>query len=106
MGSSLDDLRSFPDDAKQDMGFQLEQVQFGLTPDDWKPLREVGRGAREIRVRMPSGAYRTVYVTQFDDAVYVLHCFVKKSQKTSKKDIAIAARRYRDAKQLSEMRSD
>jgi len=65
-------------------------------PDDWKPMNTVGRGVREIRFRDTAGAFRVLYVAKFDDAVYVLHCFQKKTQKTSKADLNFAAQRYRD----------
>jgi phage-related protein len=53
-------------------------------------------GVREIRIRDAVGAFRVLYVAKFDDAVYVLHCFQKKAQKTSKMDLNLAAQRYRD----------
>ena len=56
----------------------------------------VGRGVQEIRIRDSAGAFRVLYVTKFDDAVYVLHCFQKKTQKTGKADLNLAAQRYRD----------
>jgi phage-related protein len=68
----------------------------GGEPDDWKPMNTVGRGVREIRIRDPTGAFRVLYVAKFDDAVYVLHCFQKKTQKTSKADLNLATQRYRD----------
>lgn len=51
---------------------------------------------REIRIRDTAGAFRVLYVAKFDDAVYVLHCFQKKTQKASKADMNLAAQRYRD----------
>ena len=75
----LDDLRDFPKDA----GFQLEQVQLGLEPDDWKLIPAIGAGCREIRIRTADGAFRVFYVTKFGDAVFFLHCFTKKSEKTA-----------------------
>jgi phage-related protein len=95
-GSALDDLRVFPQAARREAGHQLAQVQHGREPDDWKPMNTVGRGVREIRIRDAAGAFRVLYVAQFDDAVYVLHCFQKKTQKTSKADLNLAAQRYRD----------
>jgi phage-related protein len=77
-------------------GFQLDRVQRGLEPFDWKPMRSVGAGVREIRVRDESGAYRVLYIAKFEDAVYVLHCFQKKTQATPKQDIDLAERRYRE----------
>lgn len=95
-GSSLDDLRAFPLSAKREAGHQLDQVQNGHEPDDWKPMPTVGRGVKEIRIRDAAGAFRVIYVAKFADAVYVLHCFQKKTEKTSKADVDLAAKRYRD----------
>ena len=75
LGSSLDDLRAFPLAAKREAGHQLDQVQHGQEPDDWKPMNTVGQGVREIRIRDAAGAFRVIYVAKFADAVYVLHCF-------------------------------
>lgn len=94
VGSSLDDLRNFPADAKRDAGFELDAVQRGLMPSDFKPMLNVGAGAYEIRIHV-LGEWRVIYVAKFDDAVYVLHAFQKKTQKTRKEDIELAARRYR-----------
>ena len=95
-GSSLDDLRTFPILARREAGHQLDQVQHGLEPDDWKPMPTIGPGVREIRIRDANGAFRILYVAKFADAVYVLHCFQKKTQKTSKPDLTLAESRYRD----------
>jgi phage-related protein len=96
VGSALDDLRAFPAVARREAGFQLDQVQQGKEPDDWKPMNTVGPGVREIRVREADGAFRVIYVAKFEDAIYVLHCFQKKSQKTSKEDLDLATRRFKD----------
>jgi len=95
-GSCLDDLRAFPLAAKREAGHQLDQVQNGQEPDDWKPMNIVGQGVKEIRIRDTAGAFRVIYVAKFADAVYVLHCFQKKTQKTSKADLDLASNRYRD----------
>lgn len=95
-GSSLDDLRAFPPPARREAGHQLDRVQHGQEPDDWKPMNTVGQGVREIRIRDAQGAFRVLYVTRFADAVYVLHCFQKKTQKTAKAEVDLAAGRYRD----------
>jgi phage-related protein len=71
-------------------------VQEGCDPDDWKPMNTVGRGVREIRIREKDGAFRVIYVAKFEDVIYVLHCFQKKTQKTSPENIALATRRYKD----------
>jgi phage-related protein len=93
LGSSLDDLRSFSPGARRAVGHQIDRVQQGLDPDDWKPMPSVGAGVREIRVRDASGAWRAIYVAKLQDAVYVLHCFQKKTQKTPQADIELAKAR-------------
>lgn len=95
-GSALDDLRAFPASARREAGHQLDQVQQGRRPDDWKPMPSVGQGVQEIRVRDAAGIFRVIYVAKFADAIYVLHCFQKKTQKTSKMDLELAAQRYRE----------
>lgn len=95
-GSALDDLRAFPLDARREAGHQIDQAQNGRDPDDWRPMPTVGKGVREIRVRDATGAFRVIYVAKLADAVYVLHCFQKKTQKTSKSDLDLAGQRYRD----------
>lgn len=94
MGASLKDLRRFPAEARREAGFQLDAVQRGLDPTDWKPLAAVGAGVREIRIHV-LGEWRVIYVARFADAVYVLHCFQKKSRKTRREDLAVARERYR-----------
>jgi phage-related protein len=74
----------------------LDLVQHGIEPDDWKPMNSVGPGAREIRIRDADGTFRVIYVAKFEDAIYALHCFQKKSQKTSPQDLDLAKRRFRD----------
>ena len=98
LGDALERLRAFPEGARRDAGFQLERVQRGLDPDDWKPMRTVGPGVREIRVRDSAGAFRVVYVATFAEAVYVLHAFQKKTQRTPARDLAIAELRFRSLK--------
>lgn len=95
-GSSLDDLRDFPRSALRDAGYQLDKVQHGLQPDDAKPMPTIGVGVTELRVWDEAGTFRVVYVAKYADAVYVLHCFQKKTQQTSKKDIDLASKRLKD----------
>jgi len=94
LGDSLRSLREFPDDAKRDAGYQLDRVQHGLQPDDFKPMPTIGKGVEEIRVRDDTGAYRVIYTARLVDAVYVLHAFQKKTQATSKRDIDLAKQRF------------
>jgi phage-related protein len=98
VGSSLDDLRSFPAEARRQAGFELYAVQRGLEPSDWKAMKTVGSGIREIRIRV-LGEWRLLYVAKFADAVYVLHAFQKKTQKTRRSDIEIARRRYKQVRE-------
>ena len=95
VGSALEDLRAFSRAQRREAGYQLDRVQFGLEPSDWKPMNNVGRGVREIRIHH-EGQFRVIYVAKFDDAVYVLHAFRKKTQKTRKQDIEIARRRFQE----------
>jgi phage-related protein len=59
-------------------------------------MATVGNCVQEIRVRDDTGVFRVIYVATFADAVYVLHCFQKKTQKTNKADLDMAAKRYAD----------
>jgi phage-related protein len=96
VGSALDDLREFPIGARREAGHQLDRVQRGLEPDDWKPMPGVGAGVREIRVRDEAGGpLRVVHVAAFAEAVYVLHAFGKKTPRTAKRDLDLAAARSR-----------
>ena len=95
LGSSQDDIRAMPAVVRHAIGVELMRVKFGGEPTDFKPMPSVGAGAYEVRVRDARGAFRVVYVAKFADAVYVLHAFQKKTQKTRMDDIELAARRYR-----------
>jgi phage-related protein/predicted XRE-type DNA-binding protein len=90
LGDSLGRLRALPQRARRDTGFQLDRVQRGLEPDDWKPMTTIGPGVKEIRVRNASGAFRVTYVASFAEAVYVLHAFQKKTRRTTERDLEIA----------------
>lgn len=94
VGSSLDDLKAFPAEARRAAGFELSFVQRGLEPSDWKPMKGVGAGVMELRVHV-LGEWRVLYVAKFARAVYVLHAFQKKTQKTRREDVELARVRYR-----------
>jgi len=94
VGTSLDDLRDFPAEARRQVGFELDALQRGHEPSDWKPMKDVGSGVREIRIHV-LGEWRIIYVAKLSDAIYVLHSFQKKSQKTRQEDIELARNRYR-----------
>ncbi len=95
LGDALEQLRDFPEDARRQAGVQLHKIQLGLEPNDWKPMATIGPGVREIRIRDEAGAFRVIYVTRIEDAVYVLHAFQKKTQQTAKRDLDLATSRLR-----------
>lgn len=94
LDDSLKRVRDFPAEARQQAGFELWEVQQGNDPSDWKPMTSVGPGVREIRIHA-NGEFRVLYVARFEEAVYVLHAFRKKSRRTPKADIDLADARYR-----------
>ena len=102
-GSAREDLRDFPQAARREAGFQLDRVQRGLEPENWKPMSTIGAGVREIRIADAGGAFRVMYVAKFAAALYILHCFQKKTPRTRESDIDLAARRYREL--VRELRS-
>jgi phage-related protein len=87
--------RYMPIAARRALGSELMTIQSGGEPSDFKPMPTIGVGAYEIRYRDARGAFRVVYVAKFTEVVYVLHAFQKKTQKTAKADIALAAQRYK-----------
>lgn len=95
VGSSKDDLRDFPEVARQRAGYQLEILQDGDEPDDWKPMKTVGPGVQEIRIKCEDGAFRVFYVANRPEAIYVLHAFRKTTEKTEKRDIDLAKARLK-----------
>jgi phage-related protein len=99
IGTSKDDIRNFPDEAKRKAGFELRVIQKGEKPTDFKPMSIIGKGVEEIRI-WTGNTYRIFYVARFPEAVYVLHAFEKKTQKTSKKDIELGQKRYQQMIQL------
>lgn len=100
IGSALDDLRGFPEAARRKAGQQLRRVQYGSRPTDSRPMKSIGKGVYEIRIREEGQAHRVFYVAGCEEAVYVLHAFEKKSQKTSRKDLQLGEARYRQMLQM------
>jgi phage-related protein len=94
VGSALADLRAFPPDARRMGGHNLHLVQLGLKAGDWKAMTGVGTGVYELRIRT-GVEHRIFYVAKFEEAVYVLHCFQKKSRRTSPRDLETGRERYR-----------
>lgn len=100
LGDTLKVIRSFPDDAKQDVGYQLHKVQSGDQPDDFKPMHAVGAGVEELRVWDDQGTYRVIYTARFQDTVYVLHSFKKQTEETPTAEIDAAKDRLKAANAL------
>ncbi len=96
IGSALSDLRDFPLSVRREAGYQIDKVQHGEEAGDWKPMKTIGAGVQEIRIQDEVGAFRVIYIAKLKDAVYVLHCFQKKTQRTSAQDIALAGKRYNE----------
>lgn len=95
LGSSKADLKALPEAVTAQAGYELYRVQCGLEPTDWKPMSAIGSGVREIRVRDSAGAFRVIYLASRPDALYVLHCFQKKTRKTAQGDIELARQRLK-----------
>jgi phage-related protein len=97
-------LSAFPYEAKREAGHQLWLVQLGRMPEDWKHMADVGLGVIEIRIHEPN-EYRVLYIAKYDEAVYVLHAFGKRTQRTPQKDLKIARQAYakvQDKKRIKE----
>ena len=94
-GASFEDIRGFPADARRDAGYQLRRVQQGLLPTDWKPMTSVGTGVLELRVQTQL-EHRVFYVAKFEEALYVLHAFEKRTRQTPHREIALAQKRLAD----------
>lgn len=103
IGSSLDYLREFPQHVRGLAGAELRRIQRGEQPLQGRSMRIIGAGTFEIKMKDHKGAFRVFYVTKFKEMIYVLHAFQKKSQKTSRKDIALGQQRY---KEMLELRKD
>lgn len=93
--SSFKDFKKFPKDVIQNTGYQLDRIQRGLNPLDWKPMSSVGLGVKEIRLKDQAGIYRVIYYAKLKDIVYVLHAFSKKTEKTAVSDIKTAKKRLK-----------
>ena len=100
LGGSRRALAAFPAEARRTAGFQLDRIQRGLEPNDWKPFHSVGPGAIELRVRDSAGAFRVIYVAKFESTIFVLHAFQKKGRKTSIMDVELARARYAEISRI------
>lgn len=95
LGSSNKIIRKFTTEARKEAGYQIYRVQQGLAPTDFKPMPSMGVGVFEIRLHRPH-EHRVIYVTKFQEAVYVLHAFEKKTQKTAQREIEITKQAYKE----------
>jgi phage-related protein len=86
-------VKDYPINARREIGYNLDKIQRGVDPIDWKVMVGVGRGVKEIRIH-EGNEYRVLYVAKFKEAIYILHSFIKKTQQTSKKDLDIGRKRY------------
>ena len=98
LGDSLAALRGFPADARHDAGYQLDQLQRGRQPADFKPMPSIGPGVEELRIWSDRRTFRVVYIARLPESVHVLHAFQKTSAATSRHDIAKARHRYTELK--------
>ena len=109
IGTSRKDLQGFPDEVKRVVGYALRVAQQGGKHQDSKPLKGYGgAGVVEVVESYEGNAYRTVYTVIFDDALYVLHAFEKKSTKgiaTSPRDLALIRQRLQEAQAVHAQRS-
>jgi len=94
-GDSLARIKAFPADARQDAGFQIYKLQREELPDDWKPMKTIGKGVKELRMNAISGHYRVIYLTSLANAIHVLHAFAKRTRKTRKSEIGLARKRLK-----------
>ena len=94
-GDSYRQICAFPEEARRDAGFQLGFVQQGMQAADWKSMAAIGSGVEEIRINT-GGAFRIIYIAKYEEAIYVLHAFQKKTRRTAKKDIELAKKRLND----------
>jgi phage-related protein len=111
MGGAKTDLKTFPDEVQDVMGYALDFAQQGKKHPDAKPLKGFGgAGVLEIVDDFDGNTYRAVYTVKFADAVYVLHCFQKKSKHgiaTPQQDIELVERRLKRAREhYSEWKAD
>lgn len=95
VGSALADLRAFPPDARRIAGHQLDLVQQGFEPHDWKAMMGIGPGVYELRIHT-AVEHRVFYVAKFEEGVYVLHAFQKKTRNTPQREIELARERFRE----------
>lgn len=97
-GDSKGVLQAFPDHVRQNLGFQLWQLQQGERPSDFRPLPSIGAGVFELRDQDERAWYRVVYLSRINGVVYVLHCFEKKSREMPRREFEKAKQRFKALK--------
>lgn len=97
-GDSLEVVKTFPASVRQELGLDIRRLQQGTMPHDSRPMKSIGKGVFELRQRDANGWYRLIYLARVGDTLYMLHGFMKKSAKTSRNDLAIAASRLKDVR--------
>lgn len=107
VGSSKKDLLTFPGEVVDDLGYALSVVQHGGTPPSAKAWKGEGPGVFELVEDHRGDTFRAVYAVRFEKAIYVLHCFQKKSPsgvRTAKQDVVLIRERLRTAQMDYEVR--
>ena len=97
-GDSREVLQSFPNGVRQNLGFQLWQLQQGERPAEYRPLPSIGTGVSELRDQDERAWYRVIYLSRIEDVIYVLHCFEKKGREMPRRDFETARRRFKAVK--------
>ena len=97
-GDSREVLKAFPEEVRENFGFELWQLQQGQRPRDFRPLSSIGPGVFELRDQDARSWYRVVYLSRIEDVIYVLHCFEKKSREMPKNDFEKARQRLKAVK--------
>jgi len=95
LGDTHKIIKAFSENARKEIGYNLDKVQKGKDPFDWKPMNSVGQGVKEIRIHQEN-EYRVLYVAKFEESIYILHSFIKKTEQTAPKDIALGKQRYKE----------
>jgi phage-related protein len=99
ISGTLQVVKEYPINVRREIGYNLDRVQRGIEPCDWKSMVSIGHGVKEIRIH-EENEYRVLYVAKFEEAIYVLHSFLKKTQQTAKRDIQMAKKRYAEVLEM------
>lgn len=94
-GDSLDVVREFPRDIREDLGLDIRRMQQGERPLSFRPMKSIAPGVFELKQMDENGWYRLIYLSRVGDRIFMLHAFQKKSAKTSKNDLKVASDRFK-----------